>query len=110
MKKINTMRAKLLHATFETGACQIVSTALIKIIFKNTPSYFETQKCVKCQNSVQISFHTVFVDNSKYENDLRKLEESIGKNLVGSGFCQRCNIPSAEIVSRQYQDHLFIEV
>lgn len=110
MRKINTMRAKLLHSTFETGACQCVSTAIVQTFFKNTPSYSETQKCVKCENVMKLSFHTVLLEISSFKNDLSKLENSIKANFAESGFCPRCKIQSARIVSRQYHDHLFIEV
>lgn len=109
MKKINAMRAKLLHSMFETGSCEVVSTSIVKDLFKRTPSYFEIQKCSQCKNSVRAYFYTVHVDNAKYKNDLKKLEESVNTNFANRGYCHHCQKPS-EIINREFQDHLFIEV
>lgn len=109
MKKINTMRAKLLHTMFKTNLCEIVSSSIYQKLLKNKPSYTETCRCVLCESTIEVPFFTLNVNNESFGNDLNKLETSIVQNLAEQGYCHPCKIPS-EILSRDFKSHLFVEV
>ncbi|KAJ6642712.1 NOF-FB transposable element, partial [Pseudolycoriella hygida] len=109
MRKINTLRAKLLYGIFETNSCEFVSTSLVKKLFKHTPSYVEIHKCGLCKESTQHHFFTVHVENHQYDNDLGKLEISIEHNLPKQGYCRNCKL-SSKILDRQFKGHILLEL
>ncbi|KAJ6639044.1 hypothetical protein Bhyg_11783 [Pseudolycoriella hygida] len=109
MRKINTLRAKLLYGIFETNSCEFVSTSLVKKLFKHTPSYVEIHKCGLCKESTQHHFFTVHAENHQYDNDLGKLEISIEDNLPKQGYCRNCKL-SSKILDRQFKGHILLEL
>lgn len=109
MKTINGMRAKLLHSTFPTDACDMVISSIYQKMLQNLPSYVETHKCSKCDVSTEVPFFTICPNNHSFNNDVSKLEMSIALNFPQRAYCKSCKIPS-NIAGRCIKSHLFIEV
>lgn len=103
MKKINTMRARLLsNLTYETEFSSMVLSML-----KNTPSYIDDWNCNLCKNSDNVQFVVMKLGISLL-NDIVNLNDAIqSKHRDETEKCDICKNLDVNF-ERQFNQHLFI--
>lgn len=103
MRQANNIRANVL-AKINRPNCEMAFTEMVTSLLRS-PSYIETYCCKKKQDQ---EFAVIRLHFDTFQNDFENLETSINNNFPGDRPCGRCKRSLS--ISRNFCDHLFIEV
>lgn len=112
MRKIEGLRASLIHNEYETGESSIVVTDNLKRFLINSPSVIESGSCAKndCLGNDRIlCLPVVSINNEVFADSLDNLERAIVSNFPAVDNCPKCGQLRNQF-TRSAGMHLFIDV
>lgn len=111
MRKINGLRARLIHSDLKSDSCTAVTTA-IETFLRNCPSYIESTSCRNkgcISRQQEVLFPFVQLNDDVFNNNWANLEEAIMADLKPATSCPKCK-KNADNFTRTFGEHLLIQV